>query len=118
MNFIIRLLITTALVMFLCWLLPGVSVDGWTTALWVAVAMGLLNAFLKPILVFMTLPATIVTLGLFLLVINAVIIQLTAYFVKEFTVDNFWYALLFSIVLTFCQSIVNGKQQDDRLQRQ
>jgi putative membrane protein len=108
MGFIFRLLITTAIVMFLCWLLPGVEIAGWTSALWVAVVMGLLNMFLKPILVFMTLPATIVTMGLFLFVINAVIIMLSAYFVKGFEVRGFWTALLFSIVLTFCQSIVNG----------
>jgi putative membrane protein len=107
MGFIFRLLITTAIVMFLCWLLPGVEIAGWTSALWVAVVMGLLNMFLKPILVFMTLPATIVTMGLFLFVINAVIIMLSAYFVKGFEVRGFWTALLFSIVLTFCQSIVN-----------
>ncbi|TDS61472.1 phage holin family protein [Myroides indicus] len=108
MGFIFRLLITTAIVMFLCWLLPGVEIAGWTSALWVAVVMGFLNMFLKPILVFMTLPATIVTMGLFLFVINAVIIMLSAYFVKGFEVRGFWTALLFSIVLTFCQSIVNG----------
>ncbi|MEC4112878.1 phage holin family protein [Myroides pelagicus] len=113
MNFIIRLLITTVIVVLLCQFMPGVSVDGWTSALWVAVAMGILNATLRPLLVFMTLPATIVTLGLFLFVINAIIIQVSAYFVKGFMVDNFWYALLFSIVLTFFQSLVNGKQKED-----
>ncbi|MBB1148787.1 MULTISPECIES: phage holin family protein [unclassified Myroides] len=108
MSFIVRLLVTTALVVFLCWLLPGVHVEGWTSALWVAVVMGLLNVFLRPILVFMTLPATIITLGLFLFVINAIIIMLSAYFVGGFYVDGFWYALLFSLILSFCQSIVNG----------
>ncbi|MBB1138365.1 phage holin family protein [Myroides sp. WP-1] len=108
MSFIIRLLVTTALVVFLCWLLPGVHVTGWTSALWVAVVMGLLNVFLRPVLVFMTLPATLVTMGLFLFVINAIIIMLSAYFVDGFQVDGFWYALLFSLILVFCQSIVNG----------
>lgn len=117
MGFIIRLLFTTAIVMFLCWLLPGVEVAGWTSALWVAVVMGLLNMFLRPVLVFMTLPATVVTMGLFLLVINAVIIMLSAYFVQGFVVENFWYALLFSIVLTFCQSIANGFLQKDEVQK-
>ncbi|MGG5506530.1 MULTISPECIES: phage holin family protein [unclassified Myroides] len=108
MSFIIRLLVTTALVVFLCWLLPGVHVTGWTSALWVAVVMGLLNVFVRPVLVFMTLPATLVTMGLFLFVINAIIIMLSAYFVSGFQVDGFWYALLFSLILVFCQSIVNG----------
>ncbi|MCS4237559.1 putative membrane protein [Myroides gitamensis] len=112
MSFIVRLLVTTALVVFLCWLLPGVHVVGWTSALWVAVVMGLLNMFLRPVLVFMTLPATIVTMGLFLFVINAVIIMLSAYFVDGFQVNGFWYALLFSLILAFCQSIVNGILQN------
>ncbi|AJH13780.1 MULTISPECIES: phage holin family protein [Myroides] len=117
MGFIIRLLITTGLVVLLANILPGVFVESFTTGLWVAVALGILNMFLRPILVFMTLPATIVTMGLFLLVINAVIIQLAAYFVKGFTVSGFWTALLFSVVLTFCQSVVNGFLQKDEPRR-
>jgi putative membrane protein len=117
MGFIIRLLITTGLVVLLANILPGIHVDGYTTALWVAVALGILNMFLKPILVIFTLPATILTLGLFLLVINALIIQSAAYFVNGFVVDGFWYAMLFSIVLTFCQSIVNGFLQKDEPRR-
>ncbi|MHC5354045.1 phage holin family protein [Myroides sp. LJL115] len=118
MALIIRLLVTTAIVVFLCWLLPGVYVEGWTSALWVAVVMGLLNMFLRPVLIFLTLPATIITMGLFLLVINALIILLCAYFVSGFVVDGFWYAVLFSIVLTFCQSITNGIVQKDNLENQ
>lgn len=113
MGFIIRLLITTGLVVLLANVLPGIHVDSFTTGLWVAVALGILNMFLKPILVIFTLPATILTLGLFLFVINALIIQSAAYFVNGFVVDGFWYAMLFSIVLTFCQSIVNGFLQKD-----
>ncbi|KUF41981.1 MAG: phage holin family protein [Myroides sp.] len=117
MGFIVRLLITTGLVVLLANILPGVHVDSFTTGLWVAVALGLLNMFLKPILVIFTLPATILTLGLFLFVINALIIQSAAYFVNGFVVDGFWYAMLFSIVLTFCQSIVNGFLQKDEPRR-
>ncbi|MDR0228369.1 MAG: phage holin family protein [Flavobacteriaceae bacterium] len=108
MKFILKLLITGALVVLLSKFLPGVGVDGFTTALWVAFVLGLLDAILKPVLVFLTLPATIITLGLFLFVINAVIILIGTKMVDGFTVSSFWTALLFSIVLTFCQSIVNG----------
>lgn len=108
MRFVIRLLVTTILVVVLCQILPGVHVANWTQALWVAAVLGLLDNFLKPLLVFLTLPATIITMGLFLLVINAVIIMLAAYFVNGFTVDGFWYALLFSIILSFGQSILNS----------
>ncbi|MGL4582004.1 MAG: phage holin family protein [Flavobacterium sp.] len=117
MGFIVRLLITTVLVVLLANILPGVHVDSYTTGLWVAVALGLLNMFLKPVLVLLTLPATILTMGLFLLVINACIIQLGAYFVDGFVVNGFWYAMLFSIVLTFCQSILNGFLQKDEPRR-
>lgn len=108
MGFVIRLLLTTVIVVFLANFLPGVAIDGFTTGLWVAVALGVLNMILKPILVFLTLPATVITLGLFLFVINAVMIMLAAYFVKGFEVNGFWHALLFSIVLTFLQSLING----------
>lgn len=118
MGLILRLLVTTGIVMFLCWLLPGVEVAGWTSALWVAAVLGLLNSFLRPVLVFLTLPATIVTMGLFLLVINAVIVLLCARLVNGFHVDGFWYAVLFSVVLTFCQSLVNGFIQKDSLENQ
>ncbi|KZE78365.1 phage holin family protein [Myroides marinus] len=117
MGFIVRLLITTGLVVLLANILPGVHVDSFTTGLWVAVALGLLNMFLKPILVIFTLPATILTLGLFLFVINALIIQSAAYFVNGFVVEGFWYAMLFSIILTFCQSVVNGFLQKDEPRR-
>ena len=108
MKFILKLLITGALVVLLSKFLPGVAVDGFTTALWVAFVLGLLDAILKPVLVFLTLPATIITLGLFLFVINALIILIGTKMVDGFVVSGFWTALLFSIVLTFCQSIVNG----------
>ncbi|MBW3518196.1 phage holin family protein [Flavobacterium sp. NKUCC04_CG] len=116
MKFIIRLLVTTLIVVLLANILPGVAVDGFTSGLWAALVLGLLNMFLKPLLVFLTLPATLITLGLFLFVINAVIILLCSYFVGGFHVNGFWAALLFSIVLTFVQSILNGfleKKQSD-----
>ncbi len=111
MEFVIRLLLTTVIVVLLANFLPGITIDSFTTGLWVAVVLGILNMFLKPILIFLTLPATVLTLGLFLFVINAVIIMLAAYFVGGFHVSGFWTALLFSIVLTFVQSLVNGMFQ-------
>lgn len=111
MEFVVRLLLTTVIVVLLANFLPGITIDSFTTGLWVAVALGVLNMFLKPLLVFLTLPATVITLGLFLFVINAVIVMLAAYFVKGFEVSGFWTALLFSIVLTFVQSVVNGMFQ-------
>jgi putative membrane protein len=106
MNLIIKIVVTAILVMGIASFMPGIHVAGFTTALIVAVVLGLLNVFIKPILVVLTLPATLFTLGLFLLVINAVIILLCANIVGGFRVDSFWTALLFSIILSVLQSIM------------
>ena len=114
MRTLINIFFTTVFVLILSQLLPGVNVPNLMVALLVAVVLGLLNIFVKPLLVLFTLPATIFTLGLFLLVINAVIILLCAELVPGFTVDGFWYALLFSLVLSFCQSLVSGMKTEDK----
>lgn len=113
MNTILKLLITTIIIVVLGRFLPGIAVDSFTTGLVVAVVLALLNTFLKPILVFLTIPATLITLGLFLFVINACIILIAGYFVDGFSVSGFWTALLFSIVLTLCQGILNGILVDE-----
>lgn len=106
MNILIRILVTSLLVMAISYLMKGVVVDEFTTALTVAIVLGLLNFFVKPILVLFTLPVTIFTLGLFLLVINAAIILLCDHFVDGFDVNGFWTALFFSIILSLSQSLV------------
>ncbi len=105
MRLVLRILFTALAVVLLAKLLPWVHVDGYSSAIWVAIVLGLLRVTVKPLLIFFTLPATIVTLGLFLFVINAVIIMLAANFVTGFTVDGFWVALLFSILLSILQSV-------------
>ena len=107
MNFIIKLLISSIIVFALSYFLPGVHVTSIVAALWVAVVLGLLNTFLKPVLVFFTIPVTLFTLGLFLLVINAIIVLICDYFIPEFQVDGFVTALFFSILLSVSQSILN-----------
>ncbi|MFV5700612.1 phage holin family protein [Flavobacterium sp. XS2P12] len=108
MNLLIKILITSGLVLLIANFMPGVHVAGFTTALIVAIVLGLLNIFIKPILVILTLPVTIITLGLFLLVINALMILLCTEIVGGFSVDTFWTALFFSIILSLLQSIMNG----------
>ncbi len=100
MNYLVKTLITTVAVLITSYLLGGVTVDSFISALVVAFVLGVLNMILKPILILLTIPVTIMSLGLFLLVINAFIIQLAAYFVKGFEVTTFWWALLFSIILS------------------
>jgi len=106
MKFLLRLLLSAIAVVILSKVLPNVSVDNYVTALIVAVALSLLNFIVKPILVILTLPVTIITFGLFLLVINAMIILLADYFVDGFTVNGWLWALIFSLCLSFLQSIL------------
>ncbi|MBA4298632.1 putative membrane protein [Algoriphagus alkaliphilus] len=86
------------------YLLPGVSIDTWTTGFILAAVIILINLTLKPIMIFLTFPITLITLGLFLLVINACVILLAAYFIPGFVVESFWWALGFSLVV----SLING----------
>jgi putative membrane protein len=106
MKLIFRMLITSVLVLFISHFMRGVHVAGFTTALIVAIVLGLLNVFIKPLLVLFTLPITFLTLGLFLLVINALIIILCDNIVGGFNVDSFFTALLFSIILSVSQSLM------------
>jgi putative membrane protein len=100
MQLIVKLLITSIAVFVTAYILPGVHVDSYISALIVAIVLGVINAFIKPILLLLTLPITLVTLGLFTLVINALLVLLTDYLVQGFSVDNFFWAIGFSIVVS------------------
>ena len=106
MNTLLKLLLTAIAVVVLAKILPGVAVEGYGSAIIVAIVIALLRFIVKPILIILTLPVTIITLGLFLLIINAIIILMADYFVGGFTVSNIWWALLFSLLLSFLQSIL------------
>lgn len=108
MGFLVRLLLTAVAVFAGAYLIPGVEVKNFWTAIIVAIVMGLLNLVVKPILVILTLPITILTLGLFYLVINVVIIYLTDYFVTDFTVRGFVPALLFSLLVALINAVLGG----------
>lgn len=100
MKIIINLILNTLSVALAAYLVPGVSVDNWLTALYVSIIFGILNTIIKPILVLVTLPITIMTLGLFYLVVNVIIIYLVSYLVPGFVVVGFLPALLFGFVLS------------------
>ncbi len=117
MNFIIRLLLNGLAIVLTAYLLPGVDVDGYGTAIVVALVLSIANVIVKPILILFTIPITVLTLGLFLLVINAVIILLVDYLVDGFTVNNFWWALLFSVIMSVFNSMIDDatkKKRGDR----
>lgn len=104
MNTILKALITAAAVMGLAYILDGVQVADFKAAIIVAVVLALLRIFVRPLIIFFTLPLTIITLGLFLLVINAGMIMLADRLLDGFAVNSFWWALLFSLLLSFIQS--------------
>ena len=105
MNGIVKFLLSGVAVLLTAYLLPGVHVEHYGYALLVAALLSIANVLVKPILVVLTIPITILTLGLFLLVINAAIILLVDYFVPGFNVDGFWWALGFSLILSIFNSL-------------
>lgn len=111
MNYLFKLLLSALAVYILVQILPGVSADNFATAIWVAFALSLLNLFVKPLLILFTLPVTILTLGLFLLAINAFIIMMAGSLVDNFHVESFWWALLFSLLLSILQSFLQSIAQ-------
>ena len=107
MNYLFKVLLTALAVLLIAYFLPGVDVDDYGTAIWVAFIVGVLYSILKPFLVILTLPVTILTLGLFLFVINAAMILLANSWINGFSVSGFWTALLFSILLSFFESFLH-----------
>ncbi|MFA6353561.1 MAG: phage holin family protein [Candidatus Paceibacterota bacterium] len=99
MKTILHFVISVLAILITAYILPGVHVSGIVAALVLALVLGIINTILRPILIFLTLPITILTLGVFVLVINGLLVMLASYIVPGFTVDNFWWALLFGIVL-------------------
>jgi putative membrane protein len=114
MNLIIRFLLNGLAVVLTAYLLPGVSVEDYWTALIVALVLSIANVIVKPILIILTIPITVVTLGLFLLVINAMIILMVDYLVDGFFVDGFWWALLFSLILSLFNSMFGDIAKDKK----
>ena len=105
MNGILQFLLNGVAVLLTAYLLPGVHVEHYGHALLVALVLAIANTIVKPVLIILTIPLTIASLGLFLLVINAIIILLVDYFVPGFSVDGFWWALAFSLILSIFNSM-------------
>lgn len=112
MKIIINWIIQALAILVSAYILPGVNLEGVLPALVLAVVLGGINAFLKPVLIVLTLPLNIFTLGLLTFVINAFLIQLSAVIVPGFDVNNFWWALLFSIVLSLVNMVFGMFKKD------
>lgn len=113
MKLLIKLLLNGLAVYATAALLPGIAVEGYFAAVIVAIVLAILNTFLKPILVVTTIPITLFTLGLFLVVIDALIIMLAGWMLDGFTVNGFWWALLGSLILAIITSILEKLVYDE-----
>jgi len=119
MKFIVKLLVTSLAIIIASYLLDGVHIDDFLTAIILSALLALLNVTVKPVLIILTLPVTIFTLGLFLLVINAVTILIAESIIPGVSVDGFWSALIFSILISLITWILEGltKDKDTRSSR-
>lgn len=106
MNLLLRTLLSAIAVVVLANILSGVYVDSYLTAIIVAVVLAVLNLFIKPILIILTLPVTVITFGIFLLFINAFIILLANSLVPGFSVDGVWSAIVFSVLLAISEALL------------
>lgn len=107
---------TTIAAFLAAYLVSGVHIDSIQTAAILSIVLAFLNNFIKPVLIFLTLPITILTLGLFLFVINILIIKWAADLVPGFEVDGWWFALLFSLLVSIVTSVIEGLIPDDNNQ--
>lgn len=108
MRFLARLLLNALAILVAAWLVPGLSLSGTGAALGAGVLLGLVNALVRPVLLLLTLPITLVTLGLFIFVVNALCLGLTAALVPGFGIASFWSALLGALVVSVVSWILNG----------
>ena len=111
MNWFTRIIISSVAVLIAAYILPGVHIDNFWTAIVVAIVLSIFNVVVKPLLIILTLPATILTFGLFLFAINALILLLADYTVDGFEIDGFWWAILLSFLLSVLNSLMGNKDK-------
>jgi putative membrane protein len=111
MRLLLNWLVAAVAIMVAAYLLPGVHVDGLCAALVVAIVLGLANALIRPILFILTIPINIITLGLFTLVINGLMVLLAARIVDGFSVSSLGWAVVFSVVLWLINLALRGEQR-------
>jgi len=109
MKVLINWLLSALIVLGIAYLFAGVTVSSFITALVVALVLGIINAFIRPVVLFLTLPINILTLGLFTLVVNTGIVLLAAWVVTGFSIASFWWAFAFSVTLSFLNMFLKEK---------
>jgi len=114
MKLLLKWFIMAASIVIAAYFIPGVKVGSFMSAIWVALFLGIVNVLVRPLLIFITLPINILTLGFFTFVINAVLILLASTVIKGFEVSGFWWAVLYGIVLSAINFLLNLIVQTDR----
>lgn len=114
MKLLLKWLIMAVSIVIAAYFIPGVRVGSFLSAVWVALFLGVVNVLVRPVLILITLPINILTLGLFTFVINAALILLASSVIKGFEVSGFWWAVLYSIVLSIVNYLLNLIIQPDR----
>ncbi len=117
MNFLLRIVVTAVVAFALSSILPGIHIDTFWTAIILSLVLAVLNFLLKPILIILTLPITIITFGFFLFIINALIVLLASHFVDGFRVRSFGWALLFSLLLSLLTSLLYKEKDKEETNR-
>ncbi|MDP9194105.1 MAG: phage holin family protein [Acidobacteriota bacterium] len=114
MSLIIRWVLNTLALFLVVKIVPGFHYEGWVSLAIAAAVLGLLNAIVRPILFVLTLPITVVTVGLFLLILNAIMLELTAWLVPGFDIDGFWWAVVGALVLSIISLVTSRIGKDER----
>jgi putative membrane protein len=114
MRFLIRIIVIAAVSFGLAHVLPGIHIDTFWTAIVFAAVLAILNIFIRPLIVLLTLPVTILTLGLFLFVINALVVLIASKLVNGITVASFGWALLFSLILSLVTSVLERELEREK----
>lgn len=112
MLLVIRWILFALALLFIAWIIPGINIEGFRAALLSAFVIGLVNVFIRPLFVIITIPITILTLGLFIFIINALLFLFVAKVVPGFEVDGFLSALLGSILLSIISLFINSAAED------
>jgi putative membrane protein len=113
-GLLLKWLVNTIALFVVVHVVPGISVERWQTMIAAAIVLGLLNAFLRPLIILLTLPVTIVTLGLFTLVVNGLMFSLAAWLVKGFHVADFWSSFVAALVFSLASFLINLLVNPDR----
>ncbi len=118
MKTIGRILLTTLAVLAAWYFFPDeIHLEDWSIAIIVAIAIALLNTFVKPLFIILTIPVTIFTFGLFLLAVNAIMIMFADWLIDDFAVKSFWWALVLSLIISLINSIAQKEEQNGNGQR-